>query len=501
MTVLLAGVVLVSLAAGIGLARRLGHGGTTRIAALLLPLALSGVALATWGTFRLLPSWSWSACRLTAAVRLGHGLPLYTPVGGTAVNDWIYGPVGALAYTPAALAPSPLPALQIAAALNALYFLLPALVVFLATIRQPVTQLWGSIGLVFSVAALLAPFGTWSGAAVLHVDVVTVALGVLSCVALARHDQLPLAAGLAVLSVWTKQTEVALLPAQLGYVAFVHGRRRTVAYAAWLGALGLVATGVFVTWFGFETLWHDLVVIPGRHALEWERLGRTLSDFLLAAGWTGPVAWLAWRNRRDLPTADQRTGALLLFAAAVLLPLGTLSALKHGSGPNSLHSITYAVLGAALLLVHLAAAAPARVTRIAGAGLLAGLIAVLAIDVDRVLRFGHLTRPEPGRQHEEAFEFARAHPVQTYFPWNTLATLMAEGRNDPFEYGYHDWKLANSAPTPAALRASLPAGLTFVIYHENDQRPFELLALFPEFTVGRQAGGWLLFTRPPAGSP
>lgn len=500
MTALLAGAVILGLAAGAWLVRRSGQQGTTRLAAFLLPLALLGAALAAWGTFRLLPSWSWSACRLTAAVRLALGLPLYTPVGGTAVNDWIYGPVGAIAYTPAALASSPLPALQIAAALNALYFLLPAIVVFLAPLRQPATHIWGAIGLVFSVAALLAPFGTWSGAAVLHVDVVTVALGVLSCVALARHDHLPLAAGLAVLSVWTKQTGIALLPAQLAWVAFVHGRRRMFTYAFWLGGLGLAITGIFLGWFGFDTLWHDLVVIPGRHALEWERLGAITFDFLVAASWTLPVAWLAWKHRPPAPNPDQRLAGLLLFAAAVLLPLGLLSALKHGSGQNSLHSISYAILGATLVLVQLAAT-PARVTRFAGIGLLSGLILVLAIDVDRVLRFGHLTRPEPGRQHEEAYEFARAHPGQAYFPWNTLATLMAEGRNDPFEYGYHDWKLAGSAPSPEALRASLPDSLTFIIYHENDQRPFELLPLFPEFTVGRQAGGWLLFTRPPSNPP
>jgi hypothetical protein len=501
MMIVPAGLVLIGLAAGVALARHRGTDGFSRLAAVLLPIVLAGTALAAWSAFRLLPSWSWSAARLASAVRLARGMDLYAPVGGTAVNDWIYGPVGALAYTPAALASSPLPALQIAAALNAFYFVLPAVVVLFLTLRDPAARLWGSLGLAFIIAALLGPFGTWSGAAVLHVDVVAVALGILSCVALVRHGNLPLAAAFAVLSVWTKQIDVALLPAQLGWLALVHGRRQTLAYAGWLGGIGLIVSAAFVAWFGFETLWHDLFVIPGRQAIEWERLGQVLFDFVLAGGWTAPVAWLAWKRRHELPDTERQLGGLLLTAAVVLLPLGTLSALKYGSGANSLHSIPYAIPGAALLLVWLVVAAIGRPRSLAAAGLMAGAIAVLAIVLPRAIRLGHLTRPDPGRQHEEAYEFAREHPGRTFFPWNPLATLMAEGRNDPFEYGYVDWKLASSAPTLAALRASLPAEVSFFIYHERDQQPFELLKAYPEFTTLRRAGGWLMFTRPGPTAP
>src|SRR5437868_1701714 len=81
---------------------------------ILLCVAAAVLFVVAWGNLRLLPHWDWSSCRLAASLRLAYGFPLYTPQGGAMLNDWMYGPVAPLAYLPAALAKTPLGALQIA---------------------------------------------------------------------------------------------------------------------------------------------------------------------------------------------------------------------------------------------------------------------------------------------------------------------------------------------------------------------------------------------------
>jgi hypothetical protein len=354
------------------------------------------------------------------------------------------------------------------------------------------------LGGVFVVAALLAPFGTWYGAAVLHVDGVAVALDVGSCLVLARGGSSALAAALCVLSIWTKQTSVPLLLAQLIFLARTRGRNAAAAYGAWLVGFGVSLTGIFCVWFGAETLWHNLVVIPGRFEFEWNRAGGVFANFVLATFWVWPLAWIARRaSKEKKETPEAESASLLLLTSVIMFPAGFLSALKYGGGENSLHSLTDAILGGAALAWSLAQSGTRRIAQ-AGLGVLvAGLLIALTIDLKRVVTFGHLTLPEPARAHQEAFEFARAHPGQAYFPWDTLATLMAERREYPFECGYADWLRAGAAPEHGKVRRVFPETLTFIVYHEKDQTKGEMLPLFPEFTRSYRSGPWLFYARQP----
>jgi hypothetical protein len=477
------------------LARRRRATGLEHACWIALPAGAITLALVAWSTFRFLPTMDWSANRLAASVRLAWGFPLYTPVHGAVINDWMYGPVAALAYTPAALAGDPLTALHIAAALNGIFFVLPAMLLFAPAVRAPATRLVAALGFVFCLGAHFAPFGTWYGAALLHVDTVAICLGVLSCLALVRGRRLTLAAVLCVLAVGAKQTELPLALAQIFFLARADGRRRALAYTARLAVIGAIVAAGFCAWFGAGTLWHNLVVIPSRYAIEFQRLGPQLGDLLIVTCWMWPVGWLAWKTRPTAaPTGDDQAGWLLVLAALVLLPSGLLAALKFGGGANSIHSVSYGMLGASFVGLQLASAARARIA------LLAGIAIVLAIDLERVLTFGHFDHPEPGRQHREAFEFARTHPGQAYFPWDTLATLMAERRDYPFDMGVADWRTAGEAPEAAVIRRALPETLAFVIYHERDQTE-EMLRVLPEFNRRHAAGAWRIYTRAGPNAP
>ncbi len=484
---------------GVLFARRSRGGPLERTCWIVMPAAAVALALTAWSTFRLLPASDWSACRLAASVRLAWGFPLYTPAHGAVMNDWMYGPVAALAYTPAALASDPQSALFIAAALNGLYYFLPGVLLFAPLLLRPSTRLMAALGFIFCLGAHFAPVGTWHGAGQLHVDCVTVCLGALSCLAITRGRHLTVAAVLCVLAIGAKQTDAPLALAQLSFLAWTDGRRGALAYLLRLALVGAVVAAIFCVWFGASTLWHDAVAMPSRFPLELRRLPYESVQILLVTFWMWPVVWLVRKTfpRTPLPAGEDASGWLLVLAGLFLLPAGLLAALKAGGTENSIHSFAYGMLGATFVGLRLLLAPGPRAALAARAALLAGIFVVLAIDLERVITFEHFSFPDPGGRHREAFDFARAHPGQAYFPWDTLATLMAEHRDDPFDQGVADWRTAGDAPEAAAIRKALPATLAFVVYYERDQA-HEMLRVFPDFSRLHVSGQWLVYTRPPA---
>ena len=485
---------LAALALGYLFSRR--HSGATPFARwtfCLLPLVAAGTAVAAWAAFRLVPHWAWSAARLAASVRLVQGFPLYSGPDDALVTGWIYGPVGALAYLPAAWASEPLPALRLAAWLNALYFLVPALVVLAPHFRATGSRATGAALTAFAIGVLLAPYTGWYGAAALNSDLVATTLGTLSCVALVRGRRPALAAALAAAAAWTKQIEVVVAAAQVLYLIRFDGPRRALAYAGWLAGAAAVSAGLGIACFGGAPLWFCLVTIPAGHPLQPERFALVAATFAWSTGWAWALAAYARPWRSDAGAL----ATLLLWVAVLALPPGLLASLKAGGDQNSMHATTYAALGGIAVLAALLGEGAGPRRRLARVALLAGAVYVTTVNLHRVVVHDHLAIRDPGGHLREASAFARAHPGETYFPCNPLITLLAERRNYPFDYGVYDWRLAGRARDRAALRAQLPPTLAYLVYHEKDPS-FELRPVFNEFTRGYQTGPWDMFTRAPA---
>ena len=476
----------------------------SRLAWVLLPLALISTLIVAWAAFRLVPFWTWSAARLAASARLAYGFPLYTAPGDAMVNGWVYGPVSAIAYWPAIWAGEPLAALRAATWLNALYFLLPPFLVGAPLWSMPGRRLSAAYAAIFGVAALLVPYSTWYGAAALSADTVAICLGSCSCLALSRGRHFALAAALAVLAVWSKQIEAPLLLAQIGFLTWKRGGRVAAHYTGWLAGMGLLVSAAFGLWFGFAALWHCTVTIPSRHPLETARLGGLLLALAGSTWWVWPLALAArpWRRTQDPADGSAPNGAafLLLLVSLALLPGGLAAAAKAGGDQNSLHTIAYAVLGAITLAAGWLGSSDVRHASRARLALLAGLALALFAGGQRIVVHDHLAVADPGAQHREAFAFARARPGQTSYPCNPLISLMAERRDYPFVYGLDDWRLAGAAPSPEALRRLLPPTLTFIVYHEKDPS-HEMIRVFPNFNRRRVTGPWDMFTRAPAPPP
>jgi hypothetical protein len=334
---------------------------------------------------------------------------------------------------------------------------------------------------------------------VLHVDTVAICLGVLSCVALMRSERAWLAALLCALAIGTKQTALPLPLAQLVFAFRIHGKRGGLAYLRWLALAGGALAVLFCGVFGARNLWFNLIAIPTRYPFEMERLPGEIAFAAKPVWWILPVAIAAWKwappRAGSEANREVQLGWLLLGTAVAFLPTGMIAVLKYGGAQNSLHSLAYGILGAALLAVTLARIQQRRVAMTARVALIAGAVALVATKLQRTLDYGYLGSDWSGRRHREAFAFVKSHPGQAYFPWNPLVTLMAERRDYPFEGAYRDYLKTSHAPSPGAIRAAFPATLDFVIYHESEQPTGEALAPFPDFTRKNVSGSWIFHTR------
>jgi hypothetical protein len=111
-----------------------------------------------------------------------------------------------------------------------------------------------------------------------------------------------------------------------------------------------------------------------------------------------------------------------------------------------------------------------------------------------------LSARAPGRQNNNqvAYDFAMRHPGEAYFPWQPLASLLAEGRLYHFEYGVVDRYLAGYEPTPEHLRADAPPRLRWIAASNG---PTLMLRFFPEYSVPTQLAelpGWDVRSQPTA---
>ncbi len=494
--------------------RTAGRAWPERLALVLLPLLLGVLALAYWETTALNTRWTWSACRLAPTIGLFHGQPLYSPEHSGAINGWLYGPVAALVWTPAALAASPLPALTIAALINQVFLLAPLLIA--AWRFAPASsRTAGGLAFVFGAAALLQVYPTWYMASALNVDAIAVGLGAGSCLLLLTDQppgrrRLALAAALSVLAVWTKQTEAPLVLAQAGWLWLRHGRESLRTFLlAYVIAL-LVTAGVFATTFPVSDLIFNLWTVPSAHARpgDWQAAWAEVTDLCRYSVifWL-PCAAALWIRFRDRPAGGTIAGRwhplwLPLAAAGVLLPTGIMAAIKIGGDRNSLHSVYYLALAAVCALAqgwptatHRRAQAQAGIILLLAAG-----AAVLA--VRQVAGYPQLPMLPSRCLSEEAWSHARAHPGRVYYPWDPLASLMAESRADHFEYGVIDRILAGRPPDEAHIRRHLPGPLDQIVYPNADHQQTMRLRYLTEYRFATATPDWLIFRQnpPPSGA-
>ncbi|MCP4664358.1 MAG: hypothetical protein GY856_53925 [bacterium] len=509
--------ILVCPAVGVQLHRRLhGRPIEERLVASLIPLALFCLFLLYFSRIGFMLHRHWDSARVAPSVALTCGYDLYYGAESGPIMTTHYGPVKALLYLPAALASTPTAAIMIAGTLNVLIVLVPLLLFHLrGNWAEPPARTIGLAGFVFSASALLIAEPTRMMVTRVHVDAPAVGLGLLSCFLLLvpgerpNRRRLASAAACAVLATWSKQIEVPLILAQAAFLGWACGRRVMWSYIAWSALLGAVVSASFLAVFGLENMRFNLVTLPSRilgHG-DWTEFSAGFLELLTRSSFLLLILFLALRRIQRSPAGGERRPifatpwALPVTVAVFLAPTSVLSRVIHGGDPNSYHSFFYLLVAASLILTHFEVTGSSGHRRRNGARVLF-LLAAGALCLAPELALPRHLFPLRDNPQQEAYEFARKHPEEAFFPWNPLSTLLADGKLYHFDYTMNFRKVAGFSPSDAHVREHVPRRIRYVIYHRSYYQK-SALQFLPEFTHEQsldELPDWIVTTRAPGES-
>lgn len=447
----------------------------------------------------------WSGARLAATFALTHGYQLYYPATEGPILNHLYGPVAALAYLPVTVFHTP-NAATLAAGVLQVSFVFGAMLAFVwraggRTAQDSPRALACGLG----ACLLMARYpGTAYHFTMVHADGPALALGLLACGALVSNDgarpttrALLLSGAAAVLSCWTKQTSAPLPLALALAVWWMYGRALAVRYALLLAAVAVPISATLLYWFG-EPMLFNMVQVASRHP--WVKpglAGLAVTVWILIRDIWEVLALLAiglvvvFLSRGTQPRGAALPWLPPLLVALFLLPIGALGANKIGGQANSFHSVYYLIAAATALLASAGRHASAA-RSISWALCLAGILAAWHSG-----RSEPWTQPPDWANHQQAaYELALRRPGEVYFPWQPLASLLAEGRLYHFEYGLFDRVLGGYPPTPEHLRAHLPPEARWIATSHAAGWTFTLLPEFSEEVHPPELADWKVRARP-----
>lgn len=451
-----------------------------------------GLAAQVWFlTLLLAPLRAWQSVRLGPLVAVWFGQPLYPDRTEGMLTSWIYGPVSAVWYGPAALMPNP----QTALWLGVVLAIATSFLVLAASARSAHGSVsagqWVTLALLF-IAAVAASPAMFEASYQIASDAPALLLSTLS-VLLSRKALLSgraataaIAGALIAVAAWTKQPFV--FAAVVPVVAMLRTKSRlAVAYlgSALLAGLGLGA--VFSGIFGAGNMLDAMFVVPAQHP--WEELTTREPRTL---GWAirsltehvGPalVIWLVTQwGSRPVPLRVTQTSNWLAWTALAMLPAMLISAAKQGGGQNS-----FGVVGLLLLASAGVRLVDASVTQRFRAGVVAAIVAgawmVAGVGPAEAHYRVHNALNSPVAR---AYQFAAKRPGQVYSPWLPVVTVFTDRRTYHVEWGIIDYVMADRALTPEHQRAGLPPRVRWIIYPKPSQ--FELAAEYlPAGVVARE---------------
>lgn len=454
---------------------------------------LVAAALYAYGSWVEFPIHAFNDMRLSPAFALRLGINPYPPLGGGPLSTWIYGPVGILLNLPATFASNAISALGVAWAVNFATVLLPIAVVIFSTrgtSRTGYVIAFINLGL----AVLLTPRVDFLFQVADHA---AIGFGILSCWVLAQNAGLTwraeLSAALLVsLAIWSKQSSIFVIPAQLLFLLTSHGYRSVARYILWLTAFTSLALAMFTAAFGLQNLWLNLVLIPGRlpWADFWART--TMNPWSLAIYGFLPLIGVYVASRHDRwPAADSNTGRYLrlsTWVAVSALPFGLASFFKIGGNTNVIHTWAY-LLPAVLVAWMTTSRAIASPLSWRAPALLIAVIACRLPDLNYFPMKRYIAH------YETAIDLSSKYPGAIWFPQHPLITFFTERKIWHADDGISTRSLAGyGLPSGTELRHYLPGNMQAVAYPSLAGSP-ATLQLFPEYTEVVKIPFWNLRIR------
>lgn len=493
-------------------ANRLAFESPTRVAIFAFVLAVSVTLLALLAHIAAQPGDPWNANRLAPAVAWWRGYSLYYPMDSGPVLSTVVGPTAFLFYVPIAWLPlGPTKLILVASTWNLLWLAGLAWYVLRGCDRRG--ALLGA--LLIGNLALHFPSLRYSIFCV-HADAPALLLGGLGIAVLMGGDRAgsPLSlrrrivsALLLSLGIWAKQSMAPLLGAALLVVALRQGVRPAARFLGTALAVGAVVSIAFIIWFGGRTLWDNMFVVPSQHP--WMQVDPVTGEayshlaavgvlmrlkvllaaalaiirehWLLLAGLGAAVIWNL-RERNWTLFRERRWPSYFLCALA-LFPTAVIGRVKIGGELNHFSFVVFFLVLAGVVAVL---EAPATTVLNAGRRLTAAALTVLVLVNAPLAANARNLASVHDNQNEHAFRYALTQPGRVYFPWNTLSTLLAEGRLYHFDYGVFDRNLGGAIVTPGHIASALPGArpviASWIAHHDHILRRYfpDYIALPPE---------------------
>lgn len=462
------------------------------------------------------PFWSYNGSRLMPTFLLAHGQDPYQLPGSGPMYSTIYGPVIPVAYLPSTLFRTPNAAVIVASAVTVLLCFGAVFALHFANGRW---RRRGSL-LAFIAAGLFICYIPCLRYSCIrpHADGPAISFAAFACAALyyryrpSGRVALGVSAVCAVLSVLSKQLMVPVPIALFVYLLVADGWTVAWKYAVALIVSGTVCLGAAMLVFGPRQLFYSLIWLPGHHHASGPILFEIVQSVRMSISMALPViilllalsAWwalqtLSFDRLRNWLGANEWTLSMTLFIA--LIPASISGHVKIGGDINSFSFATFFCVCALTLLLERVAgeiAAPhwqqlANTVAITMVALLMVLEAPLAGNVY------HQWKQLPRSEQNVAFEYAKSHRGESYFPWFPLSHLLAEGKFYHYAYGVLDRWMAGEQISQAHFQAYIPHSLRLVGFWACDARinlGYDLLRLLPEFDCHSEAAelpGWDCF--------
>ena len=452
--------------------------------------AASFLVMRLWMSLCFFPLSGWNNIRLAPSFMLRFGPTPYPGLDGGPITTWIYGPVPLFLNLPATFTHDAITALIIAGAINLLIAIGPvAIVLFAASSPSQQGASWTN-----RVWALLICLSFWPNSSLqfIQADNTAVAFGLIANFLLLRiHDRswihLLSAALCSTLAVWSKQTALGLVLAQVLWLTFTADLRTAIRYTAACATCGLALGGLFVAWFGFDGLWLNLVQLPARSPFCASFLERTITLWPYLVGYVLLPALALTVTRRSIWKRDS-VWLLPALTWLCLLPSGLISIYKIGGNANSLNGVLYLLPVAALAFT---AMIRSWENHAASALLAIGIIVVTIPQIS--LSPARSLRPLTEPMHQAEY-LAKQFPDKIYFPWFPLVTYFSEHRFYHVEDGLYTRYTAQQEPTRDSAFKNLPPLWSITAFLGPTAGLGIITQLQPPTAQKTVVGGWTVYS-------
>lgn len=469
---------------------------------------------------------------LTPTFALVQGYQIYYGLDSGPALGTPYGPVNSLSYLPATIASSPTMAIIIAEFLAITFYFLPILWLHIGEYWHKSYKLKIACYIFLLFCLFTINSSALKGPAfMIHADAPAMGLSAAACAVLyyrKRKDSIAsllLSSVLAVLAVWTKQVTVPLLVALPTYILLADGFRGAVRYILCLVVSSSLISTLLLSFFNTKALLFNMFTVPsqtpwigfGSGAVKaWSLKGivslvfvaqnlldRTLELWVIIAIYIGYQLLLSSEHKTSIREwLNHNRWFMLVIVSFYMMPISLLQLVKIGGNDNAYGYTVYFLLAAANLALIKAATESTSVydqftQTIAKLFVFVMVIGIALIQIPSISPI-FVRLPNWGDNPQEvAYNYAKKHPGEAYFPWNPLSTFMAEGKLYHWSYKIYELEEANFKVSDERFREYIPANAKFVAFSSRLvlENTLQYLPDFSKQVTLDELPGWIVYAR------